>query len=176
MEDTTWIIIGFCSVALLFIAVAGILRLRDQSGGAVLLRLYPAGYKLLSLLCSVCIILGGTGWAVWAQGKAPLNTRANDLVWEAGFVLAMLLLLAVFNGLPIRICESGITDSGGFVPWSAVERCEWKRSGSVVLYLFDVMPGCPFKKKRLDCRTNCVEPLKMILAEHLDRSQPSQSL
>ena len=121
-------------------------RTAESVTGAVLLRLRPTGLRLALLLSALAFFLAAavSAFVIWGRFRPDAITMLQQ-----GALVAQGLIAFMCGMLPMKICENGLVDESGFLPWDAVERCEEKRPGRFLLRLKDDRTGRLFRRRTL---------------------------
>lgn len=166
MDELFWAMSVFLFLLFLIVPVTYTRRCRAKGAdtGAVLLRLRPAGLRLLSLAWFVVLILAAVVFllVMWEDLRPGIVRQLFAL--QIGFIVACDLAVFVFTALPVRVCENGLVDIAGFLPWDAVSDYKEKRPGRFLLRLKDAPRlGRLFRTVRLECPSGLGEELDAIL-------------
>ena len=137
-------------------------RAKDADAGAVLLRVRPAGARLLGTVLALLFLLAA---ALFVHMRPALSQPGPMGLLLRICLIAQGLVTFALGMLPVRVCENGLADAVGFLPWEAVSGYEEKRPGRFLLRLKEDRPGRMFGKRTcgLDCPPGLAEELGKVL-------------
>jgi len=137
MEDA--LVLAYIFASLLFVCNLLIRSKRyfvkKSLSGEVLLKIRPYGLKTLEIALYILLLIVLILFAIRVFGRFQPETVIYSMFFVWLVLNSWTLIAIAFSCFPTKVCENGIIDSYGYIPWSSVNNYSRKSDTYVVLEL-----------------------------------------